>query len=159
MNNNKQLGLLQKDALIEKLAKAFYRIQGYVVREDYRMQNATHPQVKACVQMAITAIEEVEFALADLDEDEEIIAWQQGQSFREGLEYYFYNYGLFGLTLVTDPHLNLTRTEVHLSHQIIYVYEEKMAKELASRYLQEFLISAAYQMQALSQITFGNKNL
>ncbi|MEA5527320.1 hypothetical protein [Nodularia spumigena] len=38
-----ELGLFQKDILIEKLAKAFYRIQGYVIPESYRMQDATHP--------------------------------------------------------------------------------------------------------------------
>jgi hypothetical protein len=30
-----ELGFFQKDALIEKLAKKFYAIQGYVVRKDY----------------------------------------------------------------------------------------------------------------------------
>lgn len=51
------LGYFQKDALIEKLAKKFYAIQGYVVREDYRMQSATHPAERACVVMAIFAVE------------------------------------------------------------------------------------------------------
>ena len=66
-----ELGIFQKDVLIEKLAKEFYRIQGYVVREDYRMQDATHPHERACVQMAITAIEELELAFADADDDED----------------------------------------------------------------------------------------
>ncbi len=40
-----ELGYFQKDALIEKLAKKFYALLGYVVRDDYRMQSATHPAV------------------------------------------------------------------------------------------------------------------
>ncbi|MBD2532931.1 hypothetical protein H6G97_26480 [Nostoc flagelliforme FACHB-838] len=55
-----QLGYFQKDALIEKLAKKFYAIQGYVVPESYRMQSATHPAERACVAMAIFAVEEFE---------------------------------------------------------------------------------------------------
>ncbi|WP_341531398.1 hypothetical protein WKK05_37435 (plasmid) [Nostoc sp. UHCC 0302] len=55
-----QLGYFQKDVLIEKLARNFYTIQGYVVPEDYRMQLATHPQERACVAMAIFAVEEFE---------------------------------------------------------------------------------------------------
>ena len=47
-----ELGYFEKDALIEKLAKKFYAIQGYVVRENYRMQSATHPQEIACVTLA-----------------------------------------------------------------------------------------------------------
>jgi hypothetical protein len=47
-----QLGYFQKDALIEKLAKKFYAIQGYVVRESYRIQSATHPAERACVALA-----------------------------------------------------------------------------------------------------------
>lgn len=127
-----ELGLLEKDALIEKLAREFYRIQGYVVRGDYRMQDGTHPHEKACVEMAFTAIEEVEFALADLDEDEEeeentgmgsreqgekgkvllpcslppaplpFVTWQQGQPLYEEQQYYFCKYGNFVLTLVTN---------------------------------------------------------
>ncbi|WP_176726881.1 hypothetical protein [Nostoc sp. KVJ20] len=34
-----ELGYFQKDVLIEKLAKKFYAIQGYVVPESYRMQS------------------------------------------------------------------------------------------------------------------------
>ncbi|MBD2492570.1 hypothetical protein [Aulosira sp. FACHB-615] len=48
----KELGLFQTDALIEKLAKAFYRLQGYVVKDNYRMQDSTHPAEKACVALA-----------------------------------------------------------------------------------------------------------
>ncbi len=55
-----ELGYFQKDVLIEKLAKKFYAIQGYVVRESYRMQSATHPAERAYVAMAIFAIEEFE---------------------------------------------------------------------------------------------------
>lgn len=60
-----ELGIFQKDALVEKLAKAFYAIQGYVVSPDYRMQSATHPHEKACVEMAFTAIEEVHIYIPD----------------------------------------------------------------------------------------------
>ena len=55
-----ELGYFQKDVLIEKLAKKFYAIQGYVVPESYRMQSATHPAERACVAMAIFAVEEFE---------------------------------------------------------------------------------------------------
>ena len=44
-----ELGYFQKDVLIEKLAKKFYAIQGYIVPEGYRMQSATHPAERACV--------------------------------------------------------------------------------------------------------------
>lgn len=118
-----ELGIFQKDALVEKLAKAFYAIQGYVVRPDYRMQEATHPQEKACVEMAFTAIEEVEFALAGLDEDEDeeekIITWQKGHSLNGGQQYYFCKYNNFGLVLLTNGYL--TRTEAYLDNQRIYI--------------------------------------
>lgn len=65
-----ELGYFEKDALIEKLAKKFYAIQGYVVREDYRMQSATHPQERACVAMAIFAVEEFELIKDSSDEYE-----------------------------------------------------------------------------------------
>ncbi|WP_341532157.1 hypothetical protein WKK05_40045 (plasmid) [Nostoc sp. UHCC 0302] len=55
-----ELGYFQKDVLIEKLARNFYAIQGYVVPEGYRMQSATHPAERACVAMAIFAVEEFE---------------------------------------------------------------------------------------------------
>ncbi|MBD2498963.1 hypothetical protein [Nostoc sp. FACHB-280] len=87
----KELGLFQTDALIEKLAKAFYRLQGYVVRDNYRMQDSTHPAEKACVAMALVAIEEVEFELTGND-DEEVITWQQGQPLSEDRQYYFCKY-------------------------------------------------------------------
>jgi len=64
-----ELGYFQKDALIEKLAKKFYAILGYVVREDYWMQSATHPQERACVAMAIFAVEE--FQLITEEESDE----------------------------------------------------------------------------------------
>ena len=80
-----ELGYFQKDVLIEKLAKKFYAIQGYVVRDDYRMQSATHPAERACVAMALVALVEFESIESDSDsqsEDEEetdstekIIAW------------------------------------------------------------------------------------
>jgi hypothetical protein len=63
-----ELGYFEKDALIEKLAKKFYAILGYVVREDYRMQSATHPQERACVAMAIFAL--VEFELITDEESD-----------------------------------------------------------------------------------------
>ncbi|MCC5640819.1 hypothetical protein LC593_34345 [Nostoc sp. CHAB 5844] len=87
-----ELGLFQTDALVEKLAKAFYRLQGYVVPESYRMQNSTHPTEKACVAMALVAIEEVEFELAG-NSNAEVITWQQGQSLSEDRQYYFCKYG------------------------------------------------------------------
>ena len=68
-----ELGYFQKDVLIEKLAKKFYAIQGYVVPEEYRMQSATHPAERACVAMAIFAIEEFESIkdeCSDEDDDE-----------------------------------------------------------------------------------------
>jgi hypothetical protein len=69
-----ELGYFQKDVLIEKLAKKFYAIQGYVVREDYRMQSATHPAERACVAMALFAIQEfesIEYEYSDEEEEEE----------------------------------------------------------------------------------------
>ncbi|MBD0388627.1 MAG: hypothetical protein ICV54_19520 [Nostoc sp. C3-bin3] len=68
---NMELGYFEKDALIEKLAKKFYAILGYVVRVDYRMQSATHPQERACVAMAIFAVEELE-SIQDECSDEEM---------------------------------------------------------------------------------------
>lgn len=65
-----ELGYFQKDVLIEKLAKKFYAIQGYVVPESYRMQSATHPAERACVAMAFTAIEEFE-SIKDEGSDED----------------------------------------------------------------------------------------
>lgn len=123
-----ELGLFQKDALIEKLAKAFYRIQGYVVRQDYRMQDATHPAEKACVKMAFTAVEEVEFALTD-DGDTEIITWQQGQSLSENRQYYFCKYEDFTLTLLTSPQINTTRVEVTRGNTRIYVSEKEITPQ------------------------------
>ena len=148
----KELGLFQTDALIEKLAKAFYKCLDYVVREDYRMQDSTHPTEIACVAMALTAIEEVESALSD-DEDAEIINWQQGQSFNDS-EYYFCKHGQFTLTLISSPHLNFTRVEVYLENLRIYVFEKDVTKDEATEQLQEFLSTVSTQLQALSQIQF-----
>ncbi|MBC1295164.1 hypothetical protein GNF11_09230 [Nostoc sp. UCD122] len=66
-----ELGYFQKDVLIEKLAKKFYAIQGYVVPESYRMQSATHPAERACVAMALFAIQEFE-SIEDECSDEEV---------------------------------------------------------------------------------------
>ncbi|MBG1268322.1 hypothetical protein [Nostoc sp. WHI] len=66
-----ELGCFQKDVLIEKLAKKFYAILGYVVRDDYKMQNATHPAERACVAMALFAIQEFE-SIEDECSDEEV---------------------------------------------------------------------------------------
>ncbi|MGJ5632968.1 hypothetical protein [Nostoc sp. CALU 1950] len=66
-----ELGYFQKDVLIEKLAKKFYAIQGYVVPESYRMQSATHPAERACVPMALFAIQEFE-SIEDECSDEEV---------------------------------------------------------------------------------------
>lgn len=154
-----ELGLFQKDVLIEKLAKEFYRIQGFVVREDYRMQDATHPHERACVQMAITAIEEVESALADLDdqdEEGEIINWQKIQPLYEGQQYYECKYGNFLMLLLTDG--NLTRTEVYLYNRRIYFFEEEVSPEEATRNLQKFLSTLANQLKILSNITFKEES-
>ncbi|MGF1988865.1 MAG: hypothetical protein RMY62_013485 [Nostoc sp. ZfuVER08] len=148
-----ELGLFQKDALIEKLAKAFYRIQGYVVRQDYRMQDATHPAEKACVAMALVAIEEVEFELAD-DGDAEVITWQQGQSLGEDRQYYFCKYEEFTLTLLTSPAINTTRVEIYLGNTRLYICEKEITKEQATEELQDFLGTLATQLQTLSQIQF-----
>ncbi|MEH1992023.1 hypothetical protein [Nostoc sp.] len=148
-----ELGLFQKDALIEKLAKAFYRIQGYVVRQDYRMQDATHPAEKACVKMAFTAVEEVEFALVD-DGDTEIITWQQGQSLSENRQYYFCKYEDFTLTLLTSPQINTTRVEVTRGNRRIYVSEKEITPQEATQELQDFLSTLAAQLQTLSRIQF-----
>ncbi|MBD2505110.1 hypothetical protein [Anabaena azotica] len=152
-----ELGIFQKDALIEKLAKAFYAIQGYVVREDYRMQSGTHPHEKACVEMAFTAIEEVELAYADLDDqEEEIINWQQGQPLNEGQQYFFCKYGNFSLILLTNG--SLTRTEAYLDNQRIYLVEEEVSPDEATRKLQEFLSTLVNQLQILSNIQFEEKS-
>lgn len=69
-----ELGYFQKDVLIEKLAKKFYAIQGYVVPESYRMQSATHPAERACVAMAIFAVEEFElinYSSSGYEDDDE----------------------------------------------------------------------------------------
>lgn len=148
-----ELGLFQKDALIEKLAKAFYRIQGYVVRQDYRMQDATHPAEKACVAMALVAIEEVEFELVG-DGDAEVIKWQQGQSLGEDCQYYFCKYEEFTLTLLTAPHTNVTRVEVYLGNTRLYVSEKEISKEEATQEVQDFLSTLTVQLQTLSRIQF-----
>ncbi|MBD2468743.1 hypothetical protein [Nostoc sp. FACHB-145] len=147
------LGLFQTDALIEKLAKAFYRLQGYAVRQDYRMQDATHPAEKACVAMALVAIEEVEFELAGND-DEEVITWQQGQSLGDDRQYYFCKYEEFALTLLTSPQINTTRVEVYLGNTRLYVSEKEISKEQATEELQDFLSTLAAQVQTLSRIQF-----
>ncbi|MBD2472193.1 hypothetical protein [Nostoc sp. FACHB-145] len=148
-----ELGIFQTDALIEKLAKAFYRLQGYVVRQDYRMQDSTHPAEKACVAMALVAIEEVEFELAGND-DEEVFSWQQGQSLSEDRQYYFCKYEEFALTLLFSPAINTTRVEVYLGNTRLYVSEKEMSKEQATQELQDFLSTLAAQLQTLSRIQF-----
>jgi hypothetical protein len=66
-----EIGLFQRDVLIEKLAKKFYAIQGYVVPESYRMVRfATHPAERACVAMAFFAVEEFKSILFELEENE-----------------------------------------------------------------------------------------
>ena len=42
------------------LAREFYRLMGYVREEDYRFDEATHPQEKLCWQMACAAFEHIE---------------------------------------------------------------------------------------------------
>lgn len=66
-----ELGYFQKDVLIEKLAKKFYAIQGYVVPESYRMQSATHPAERACVAMAIFAVEEFQLIIEEESDEYE----------------------------------------------------------------------------------------
>ncbi|MBD2457306.1 hypothetical protein H6G80_24920 [Nostoc sp. FACHB-87] len=153
----KELGLFQTDALIEKLAKAFYRLQGYVVRQDYQMQDSTHPAEKACVAMALVAIEEVEFELTGND-DEEVITWQQGQPLSEDLQYYFCKYEEFTLTLLTSPAINTTRVEVYLEKLRIYVFEKEISPKEATEELQEYLSTLAAQFQTISQIEFWENN-
>ena len=51
------IGFFERDVLIEEFAKKFYAYMGYHVRNDYRMQEATHPTEVMCVEMAIWAIE------------------------------------------------------------------------------------------------------
>lgn len=65
------IGYFQKDVLIEKLARKFYTIQGYVAPEDYRMQSATYPAERACVAMALFAVEKFE-SIEDEYSDEEV---------------------------------------------------------------------------------------
>ena len=148
-----ELGYFQKDVLIEKLAKKFYAIQGYVVPESYRMQSATHPAERACVAMAFTAIEEVEFELAN-DDDTEIIKWQRGQSLSEECQYYFCKYEKFTLTLLTSPHTNMTRVEVYLENIKLYIFEKAISPQEAIEELQDFLSTLAAQLQTLNRIEF-----
>ncbi|MBD2683337.1 MULTISPECIES: hypothetical protein [Nostoc] len=148
-----ELGLFQKDALIEKLAQVFYRIQGYTVPQNYRMQNSTHPAEKACVAMALVAIEEVEFELAG-DGDAEVIKWQQGQSLGEDRQFYFCRYEEFALTLLTSPAINTTRVEVTCGNRKLYISEKEITKEQATEELQDFLTTLAAQLQTLSRIQF-----
>ncbi|MBD2471498.1 hypothetical protein [Nostoc sp. FACHB-145] len=148
-----ELGLFQTDALVEKLAKAFYRLQGYVVRDNYRMQDSTHPAEKACVAMALVAIEEVEFELAGND-DEEVITWQQGQPLSDDRQYFFCKYEEFALTLLTSPAINTTRVEVYLGNTRLYVSEKEITQEEATEELQDFLSTLAAQVQTLSRIQF-----
>ncbi|MBD2451369.1 hypothetical protein H6G76_30445 [Nostoc sp. FACHB-152] len=148
-----ELGLFQTDALVEKLAKAFYRLQGYVVRDNYRMQDSTHPAEKACVAMALVAIEEVEFELAGND-DEEVITWQQGQPLSDDRQYFFCKYEEFALTLLTSPAINTTRVEVYLGNTRLYVSEKEITQEEATEELQDFLSTLVAQLQTLSRIQF-----
>jgi len=53
------ISFLERDAVIERLARKFYALQGCEVPDDYRMQSATHPQERLCVAMAIEAINEL----------------------------------------------------------------------------------------------------
>lgn len=52
-----KLGLLQKDELVETLAREFYAIQGYQIPQDYRMQSSINSKEKACVAMALFALQ------------------------------------------------------------------------------------------------------
>lgn len=49
-----------------ELAAEFYKIRGYVVREGYRFDRATHPQERECWQMAAVAYERL--AATDIDD-------------------------------------------------------------------------------------------
>ncbi|AUB43470.1 hypothetical protein COO91_09651 (plasmid) [Nostoc flagelliforme CCNUN1] len=148
-----ELGYFQKDVLIEKLAKKFYALLGYVVPESYRMQSATHPAERACVAMAFTAIEEIEFELAN-DDDTEIIKWQQGQSLSEECQYYFCKYEKLTLTLLTSPHTNMTRVEVYLENTKLYISEKAISPQEATEELQDFISTLAAQLQTLNRIEF-----
>jgi hypothetical protein len=78
-----EIGLFQKDALIEKLARKFYAIQGYVVPESYRMQSATHPAERACVAMALFAVEEFELINDSLEGYEDVDEYETDSLFPE----------------------------------------------------------------------------
>lgn len=106
-----------------------------------------------CVKMAFTAVEEVEFALAD-DGDTEIITWQQGQSLSEDRLYYFCKYEDFALTLLTSPAINTTRVEVYLGNTRLYISEKEITPQEATQELKDFLSTLAAQLQTLSRIQF-----
>lgn len=55
-----RLGLMEKYSLIERLARKFYKLQGYNFPLDKNMQDSTHPHELLCVAMARAAIEEFE---------------------------------------------------------------------------------------------------
>lgn len=159
-----ELGYFEQDALIEKLARKFYAIQGYVVRDNYRMQSATHPAERACVAMALFAVEEFESIKAEsekeLESEEENsdIKWSKGSANHKELEYYFCNYGKISITLLADTESNITRIEVYLNlmnqRQLIYIYDEEFPKQAATIELQNFLSGLAVELQTLSQIEF-----
>lgn len=56
------------------LARDFYALMGYTIREGYRFDKATHPQERMVWQMAVTAYDriqgtDIENALAEAGED------------------------------------------------------------------------------------------
>lgn len=64
--------LFERDALIERLAKRFLAIKGYIVPESYRMQSEkNHPRSKVAVAMALATIKELKLILSEREKDEE----------------------------------------------------------------------------------------
>ena len=51
------IGYFERDALIEELAREFYRIRGYQLLPEARMQDQFCPRARQCVASAIVAID------------------------------------------------------------------------------------------------------
>jgi hypothetical protein len=61
----------ERDALIEELAKDFYKVQGYYAPPTCRMQSAKSRERRRCVAMAIIAVNKIEVILENCTEKEE----------------------------------------------------------------------------------------
>ena len=55
-----KLGIFERNAMIEDLAKKFCALQGYNFSADKMMQESEHPRARLYVAMAVVAIEEFE---------------------------------------------------------------------------------------------------